>query len=355
MHVYSTLTHLHDLGKHDGLECGRREGHSRQLGKLLSRAGKRLFGPPGDGQRDRLDLLARRQALEALRLMRDRLLDDADWDALLEGAEPPAEEPSQPDYLVPVEIDLGPTSPSIDEFAEVNLGGRPMILHVRMQRLYQADIGAILYKEAQRIQKERGCAVQTVVTLLHEGADGPAMTGEYQPPGGGRPYRYAINRIWERDVEEMLSSIGTAYLAPLGKGAPERLPEIVRRMEEVIDAGTEEHRNNLWLVAYGNLGLRYPADLVNEVLAHKLPYLYSLPGFRGFLSRGYHEGFHEGLEQAAVEESRAWVLALGRRRLGEPAAEVASALEGLRSLDRLEQLATRVVRGASWAEVLAPH
>src|SRR5262249_23224698 len=154
-----------------GLDHGQREGACRQLGKLLSRAGKRLFGAPGDEQRDRLDLLARRRALDALRLMRDRLLDAAGWDALLQGCEPPAEEPAQPDYLVPVEIDIGPVAPGIDQFTEVSLAGRPMILHVRMQRLYQPDLGAILYKESQRLQKEHGRPVQAVVTLLHEGAD----------------------------------------------------------------------------------------------------------------------------------------------------------------------------------------
>jgi hypothetical protein len=50
-----------------------------------------------------------------------------------------------------------------------------------------------------------------------------------------------------------------------------------------------------------------------------------------------------------------WVLALGGQRLGEAPPGVREAVAMIRSVERLEQLAARALKAATWQEVLAPN
>jgi hypothetical protein len=357
MEMYSTLMWLHEQGEQDGRERGLREGQCRQLRKLLLRHGKRRLGEPGAEQRAQLDVLAERWGLSQLEQARDRLTRAADWTALLAGLEPPQARPPEPDYLEPYEFNPEPTPPSIDQYTRATLvDGSQMIVHMRFQRIYQPDLGAILYREAERLRAHYNQHVESVVMILWKGADGPALTGEYAVPGGGT-YRYNITRMWEKNPEEMFGNILMAVLAPLAGFDPERLPEIVRRMDEVIEtkAKNEEERENLWVIAYTNLGLRFPAQQVNELLAHRLPYIVQGLPLRRTRSTGYHQGLAAALREGDLQATRQWVLGLGRKQLGEPPAEVLAALESITSLDRLEQLAARVLTAPDWRAALAPN
>jgi hypothetical protein len=354
--IFSTLNHLHALGATDGKERGAAAGASRQLGKLLLRHGKRLLGAPEPGRRAVVEDLIDRSAAPALEEAMRRLPEATSWEELLAGVSPP-ERPADPDYLMPYEFDPEPLAVSIDEYARVTKhSGEPMIFHIRFQRVYQENIGSILYRDSKRVQAEHHCPVETAVLLLWPGADGPAMTGEYEIPTGGT-YRYHLTRLWEKDAEEMFDSISTAAFAPLAKFPPERLRDVVRRMGEVFDeqARDEETRANVWLVAYGSMGLRYTADQVHELLADRLPYLMKTDNVRTLISEGYYEAFTRGEAEGALSACRLWVTALGGSRLGEPPALVTRAVESTNHLDRLEQMAARVLKAADWQEVLAPN
>jgi hypothetical protein len=357
MEMYSTLMWLYEHGERDGRERGLCEGECRQLRKLLLRHGKRRFGEPSAQQLALLDALAERWGLAPLEQARDRLTGAADWAALLAGLEPPPARPPEPDYVEPYEFHCTPTPPSIDQYARVTtVDGDQMVMHIRFQRIYQPDLGAILHRDNERLRAQYGGKVESVVMLLWTGADGPGVTGEYALPGGGT-FRYQVGRLWETDPERMLTNILGAAMAPLTNFPPERLPEILRRMEEVIETKSknEEQRGDVWVVAYTNLGLRFPAERVHELLAHRMPFIWATPPCRSTRSNGYHKGFADALREGDMRATRRWVLSLGRARLGEPPAQVPAALDALTSLDRLEQLAARVLKASSWPEALAPN
>jgi hypothetical protein len=354
--IYSTIDYLHARGAADGRERGTREGACRQLARLLLRHGKRKLGPPSADERGRLDRLADKVALTELVLARDRFLGAAGWPDLLDGLAEPDRAPADPDYLLPFKVDADPMPPSINEYMKVTRkDGSPMIIQIRLQRLYQENIGEALYREDRELRAKHGCLVQACVVLLWDGADGPAMTGEYRPPQGG-VYRYDVVRVWEREVDEMFNSPSTVMFAPLGKFPPEQLPEIVRRVDEYIETQSqdEQTRQRLWAVIYSGMGLRYPAEQVNALLEHRLPYICSLKECRGTLSEGYYEGLAQGQERGALQATREWALTLGQRRLGPAPEGLASALEAIRALDRLEQIAARALTANDWPSVLAP-
>jgi hypothetical protein len=356
MGIYSTVDYLRREGAKDGRERGLREGACQQTCKLLLRQGKRLLGPPTEEQRALLETLADRDALGSLERIRDRFPSVTSWVELLDGLTASDTVPTQPDYLLPFEFDPTPMPPSIDEYAEVKLHKRSMVIHLRFQRLYQEDLGAILHKESEMLRQRYGMPVETVVLLLWPGADGPAVTGKYRLPGGGL-YEYRVTRLWEKDVDEMFTSPAPAIFSPLARGAPERLPEILRRLDEVLTAHTKdaESLERLWGLTYCCMGLRYPAEQVNEVLAPWLPLVYRSRDTKGVLSEGYYAGLSEGQTEGALQATQAWVAALGRQRLGEPPDNIQQAVTGIRSLERLEQLAARILKSATWQEALVPN
>ena len=79
MSIYSTIDYLRNLGMRDGRERGVQAGAGRQLGRLLLRHGKRLFGPPSPEQQEQMDQLMDRSGVAMLEQARDRFLDVPGW------------------------------------------------------------------------------------------------------------------------------------------------------------------------------------------------------------------------------------------------------------------------------------
>jgi hypothetical protein len=234
--------------------------------------------------------------------------------------------------------------------------GGEVVIHPRFQRIYQPDLGAILHREAEQLRAAKyNLPVESAVTILWTGTDGPVVTGEYAVPGG-ETIHYTVARMWEKDPDTMFDIPMAAILSPLAGFGPERLPEVLRRMDEAIEshARNEQERENYWVIAYTNVGLRFPAERVHELLAHRMEYIWSLNPMRRTRSNGHSRALAETLPEGDLRATWQWVLALGRERLGEPPAEVPGALAAITNLDRLEQLASRVLKAATWLEALAP-
>ncbi len=60
----------------------------------------------------------------------------------------------------------------------------------------------------------------------------------------------------------------------------------------------------------------------------------------------------KGAQAGALAEAKKTLLLLGRERFGRVTARVKTAVEALHDLERLEQLELRVLRVASWDELL---
>jgi hypothetical protein len=355
MTIYSTVNYLRAQGEKDGTARGLQVGQCRQGCKLLLRHGNRRFGPVAAEQRALLDGAADRLGLAQLERLQDRFLAAQSWAELLAGMTVPDAAPADPDYLQPFDFDPEPMPPSIDEHFRVQFeAGKEAVIHMRFQRLYQDNLGEILYEENRRVSERLRLPVQDVVLVLWPGADGPALTGEYVPPSGG-VFRYSVKRLWEMDPEETLHSCGTAIFAPLTRFPPEELPQIVRRVKEVITAHAKDEKTlvNCWGVTYCCMGLRYPAEQVNELLTDVMPIVYRCPDTKGVLSEGYYLGHSRGESEGAIRATRRWVLTLGGQRLGEPPPVVRQAVTATDDLQRLEQLAARVLKAGAWPEVLA--
>ncbi len=58
------------------------------------------------------------------------------------------------------------------------------------------------------------------------------------------------------------------------------------------------------------------------------------------------------LEEGEANEARKILLLLGRRRFGEPSSEAVAALDGVTDVQKLEELAVRLLQATSWQELL---
>ncbi|CAN5487540.1 hypothetical protein BH10PLA2_BH10PLA2_23760 [soil metagenome] len=354
MSIYSTVDFLQAEGERDGRLRGHHEGACRQACKLLLRFGKRAFGPPTDALRGQFQTLSEQGDLDQLERLLNRLPNATGWNYLVPTASSASTLPGPPDYLLPMEVDLTPVGPSIDQYAKMSLfAGKEVVIHLRFQRMYQKNLGEVLYKESRRLRGEGNLEVMTAVTLLWPGADGPDVTGEFRT--GKEVFRYQLVRLWEKDADEILAKPGMAMFAPLSRFAPERLPEILQRMSEKIAEQTDkETRENMWSIVYFCMGLIHPAERVHELLPHLLAQMRTRPDGRSMLSRGYYAGHSTSLAEGALATTRRFLFKSGTARLLEPTPALRQTLSAITNLERLEQIAARIQTAQTWQESLTP-
>jgi hypothetical protein len=184
---------------------------------------RRKFGANDAAGEALLDALARARAGDVLRQLGLSLLEKSGWDDWLAGIEPPP--PAADDFPEfareeEKEIDLEPEPAFIDLTAKVSTGRGPMIIHSRLQKWYQPDLGEVLYKESRRLEERFKTPVMVAVVLLWPSADGPAVTGRYQGTDArGRKvdFRYEVRRAWEMEPEAALASTATLMMVPLAR------------------------------------------------------------------------------------------------------------------------------------------
>jgi hypothetical protein len=64
------------------------------------------------------------------------------------------------------------------------------------------------------------------------------------------------------------------------------------------------------------------------------------------------EGRAEGRAEGKAEEARQLLLRLGKKRFGPPSKDIETDLQNITSLERLEQLAERLLEVGNWQELL---
>jgi predicted transposase YdaD len=171
-------------------------------------------------------------------------------------------------------------------------------------------------------------------------------------------FHYRVVRVWEIPPETFLSGgLGIVPLAPLGAVAEAELPGVIRRMEERIGReATRDEAGTLWTAADVLMGLRYPRDLVAQLLqgvhGMKESVTYQEIVEEGIAvgeARGEVKGRAEGVLRARLED----LLLLGRRRFGDASAETENALRGIADADRLARMIAALLDAPSWEELLA--
>jgi predicted transposase YdaD len=107
------------------------------------------------------------------------------------------------------------------------------------------------------------------------------------------------------------------------------------------------YAEEIWSATYILLGLRYSRELARQLL-HGVRSMKESVTYQAILEEGEAMGEVKG----ALAEARKFLLRQGRVRFGPPDALVVAALEGIGSLERLEELGERLLSAANWEELL---
>ena len=256
-----------------------------------------------------------------------------------------------------IDADLSTITAYADKVLRVG-GVPPWLLHLELQSYRDPEMAARLHYYNALLEYRHGAPVWSVVVLLSRATDHGSLTGLYQrgfaDEAPYRSFRYQVVRVWRTPAETLLTGgLGTLPLAPLSDVREEHLPEIIRRMDERINAeAAPDQRGGLWTAAGVLMGLRYEDGLIDHLL-RGVRSMENSTYYQHILAKGRVEGREEGREEGELREARKLLLRLGRKRLGSPPAETEAALNAIADLDRLESLSERLLLVSSWDELLA--
>jgi hypothetical protein len=144
----------------------------------------------------------------------------------------------------------------------------------------------------------------------------------------------------------------------------DEVPGIVKRMEnrfirELSPAEAQES----WLATFVLLGLRYPKDIVQQLLTG-VRQMRESTTYQWIIEQGLQEGRQQGIQQGMqqgraegeargqLREARGLLLRLGTRQFGAPPpAEALTGIDQLSDVAEIESLVERVLVAASWNDL----
>jgi hypothetical protein len=264
-----------------------------------------------------------------------------------------------PAYTRNLDIDLEPSGASIDTYMKVGLHvGGTAIVHIRIQKWYQPDLDRHLFEASQKIERRHGKMPIVAVFLMWPPAEGPGMTGRFEEHDATgkvrRIFTYTIRRAWEMTAAEVTRSPGTMMLAPLTKSARERMPEIVRMIQNGLDRNQANTKTceMVWVAVYWAMGLTCDLDEAHRALSDVLPLIHSAQHYLNAKGQAFLEAYSSAQQEGRRQAGRNLVLRQATRRFGQHASD-AAAIASIAEPQELDALAQRVLSAADWTSLLA--
>jgi predicted transposase YdaD len=251
-----------------------------------------------------------------------------------------------------IDADVSTVTAHADKVLRVReADGSECLLNIEAEGRHAADVPDRMLHYAVLLRHHHGLPVRSVVILLRASANASAVTGtlEVRRRPDEPPYltfTYEVVRLWAEPLAPLLAGpVGLLPLAPLTDEAQADLPGVVGRVvERLRTETTREQAGKMETATLILMGMRYEKEFVEQL-------------FRGVEdmeeSTTYQAILQRGEERGAARSLRETILRQGRRKFGEPSAELVQTLEGIANLERLQGLTDRVSDAASWQELLA--
>lgn len=252
----------------------------------------------------------------------------------------------------PIEIinsDLSTITTEADKVIRI-AAAEPWLVHLELQSTYEAALPLRLARYNLLLEYRHRLPVLSVAVLLRKEGDGPSLAGELQGqlPNGFRHYdfRYRVIRVWEQPVQQILAGgLATLPLAPLSKVSPNDLPIVIRQMEDRLTReASPGEAEDIWASTYLLMGLRYSAEFAKQQLQQVRAMTESTT---------YQAILEEGAKKGKTIEAKRILLRQGHKRFGSPSPQVVAEIEAISNVDRIEQLAERLLDAKSWEDLLA--
>lgn len=259
-----------------------------------------------------------------------------DWPALMGFPESPVEV---------VDADVSTFTGASDKVLRVRDPWGHWLLDVNFQSGPDASLPKRMHLYNALLEYRHGLPVRSAAILLAPKANLTAINGHYTRQFPDEPphleFRYRVVKVWELPAPSLLSGgLGTLPLAPISAVTEQELPGVIAQMKSRLGAPeAPPAAKSLWTATYILMGLRYEQALVNHLL-------------QGVVAMEESVTYQAIIEKGELRHAHRMLLLQGAKQFGPPSAEVRAAVEGIRDLDRLDQLCLRVLSAASWQELL---
>ncbi len=257
-----------------------------------------------------------------------------------------------PGPAVSLDTDLA-TSVQADRVFRID-GPQPALLHLELEANPRLGVPRDLMRYNILLDHQHDLPVESVLILLRPKALASDQTGLYSRRGvtGSiiADFRYRLERVWEHSIDSWLNGgLGLAPLALLTDEADADLENALDRFRTCLldHKADEATAKSILGSSYVLCGLRYERARIAEMY-RRLSMLMED-------STTYQEILEKGMERGQLQASRNLILRMGTKRFGAPAPELAAVLGQIADLNRLEQLAERMLDATGWADLLRPE
>jgi predicted transposase YdaD len=247
-----------------------------------------------------------------------------------------------------VDADLATLSAAADKVVRVGVGRRAVVVNFEFQAGSDRwlDDRMLLYHAALR--RRHRLPVRTVVFALRRSAVPPAVRGSVIDPGDGRTrldFAYQLVRAFEFSPADLLAGgVGTLPLLGLSTATRGELPALLRAARRRLDAEVPPvDAAELWAATDILLGLRYN-DAVAAAMIGAVSTMRESSVYQRILSEGRTEGQIDGERRLLLRQATA--------KFGPAPEATAAQLRALADLDELDRLGVRLLKVATWDELL---
>jgi predicted transposase YdaD len=260
------------------------------------------------------------------------------------------------------EIDAPPTLPvrllnadlsTVTAATDIVFGlGEPLqeVIHLDAQAGPDADKHRDLLAYHALLHRQYRVPVHSILLLLRRQAVLSTQTGNLtyaaRPGKGKMDFGYQVIPLWERPVEELLSSgLGTLPLAPLcrlpeGMSLEEGMRWVLSRVVERLDReGEPALVRRLLTATFVLMGLRLDRNQVHAL-------------FQGVRFMRESDTYQAILDEGRMDSLQNTLLRQGRKRFGEPDDAVQQAVRAITDLEQLARLTEDLLDVATWQELL---
>jgi predicted transposase YdaD len=249
----------------------------------------------------------------------------------------------------PLDSDVATVLAEVDKVLQVDAPS-PWLAHLEVQTTHDPVLPRRMLQYHVLLLHRHDKPVVSTVILLRPEADGTEMSGRFEQAGPHCAvtvtFNFGVVRIWERPVEEFLAGpLGTLPLAPVSAVARDRLPAVIRQMDErVRREASPNEAGEFWASTLLLMGLRYHRSEALRILQRVNDM---------HVSDTYQMILEEGEAIGEMRKARSVILRLGRLKFGAPDAATADAIEAIDNLAVLDSLIDRTVSAISWEDLLS--
>jgi hypothetical protein len=255
-------------------------------------------------------------------------------------------QPRPPELVRVIDADLSATvSTATDKVIRVD-DPEPWLLLIELHAAWDGDLPFDLLRRYALLRHRHRLPVSCAIVLLRPEANTSAMTGTFpQPNRLGRDWDFPFHvvRVWETPAAVFLHGpLAILPLAPVAAVDRDALDSVMSEVAERLNRdATRGQKETLQTATFQLLALRYDETLIDHL--KELMTTLDISGTP--LVKSIQR-------DAALAARRDDLLALGREKFGEPPADIVAVVQAIADESRLAELLRRVLRAASWQDLL---